>query len=46
MRQMLTRCKLDGNDPAINSIYRSGKNQTLIMQERTEYFMKNGMTQQ
>ena len=44
MKQMLTECKLAGKEPEINSIYRSGKNQALIMKERTEYFMENGMT--
>ena len=46
MKRMLNDCKLAGKDPAINSIYRSGKNQELIMKERTQYFMDNGMTQE
>ena len=44
MKQMLLECKLAGKEPAINSIYRSGKNQKLIMKERTEYFIESGMT--
>ena len=46
MRQMLRECKLAGKNPAINSIYRSGKNQTLIMEDRIEQFMKDGMSQE
>ena len=46
MRQMLRECKLAGKEPAINSIYRSGKNQALIMKERTELFMEDGMTEE
>ena len=44
MKQMLADCAAAGNQPEINSIYRSGENQTKIMEERIEYFMESGMS--
>ena len=46
MKKMLSACKLAGKEPAINSIYRSGKNQDLIMEDRIEQFIKDGLSKE
>ena len=43
MKQMLKDCRDAGNNIKINSIYRSGKNQAAIMEERLDQYMNNGM---
>ena len=44
MKQMLADCKAAGNNIQINSIYRSGENQKMIMEQRTQEYMASGMT--
>lgn len=44
MKKMLADCKAAGNNVQINSIYRSGENQKMIMEERTKEYMAAGMT--
>ena len=44
MKRMLTDCRLAGKSPEINSIFRPGKNQELIMEDRIRQFVESGMS--